>query len=264
MAKKNKNEDSSAGLILLVLILIGAVAYVYIYDQKKKAEENKPAVEKKEEPKYNEETYEKLYKQIKLEFNEENSFVKKEIAELDKEKTTLNFTDDLKIIYSMNNIYNNYLENDYTKRANVAKDYVYSGKYVKTSKLNNICNLFLGTKFTPKTVITNTEYYLYDQKTEAIYIYKRNFDSKINKVTHYAGSYDDEYIYIDEFVAYTNTTTNPALSYTYHINLLPIDITEKNITENLDIIDHFKYTFKYIEANNVFQLVKVEYIKPNE
>ena len=264
MAKKSKNEDSSIGLVILVLLLLGTAGYVYIYNQNHK-DDDKPVEEKKEEEvKYSEEDYKDLYEQIKLDLNDENvTIYKNDYTFTDTEKTPIKFTDDLKIVYSFTNMHNNYLENDNTKRANI-KDYVYTKKFVKAKNVNNISSLYFGIKPNHKTVITYDNYYLYDAKNEVYYIYKRNYKSNINKVTHYAGSYDDKYIYIDLYVAYTNTTTTPATSYTHHNNLLPIDITDKNITENLDIIDHYKYTFQFIESNQVYQLVKVEYIKPNE
>lgn len=264
MAKKSKNGDSSIGLILLVLLLLGTVAYVYIYDKNHK-DDDKPVVEqKKEEAKYSEDDYKNLYEQIKLNFNDENTTIfKNDFTFSETEKTSATLSDDLKIIYAFKNMHNNYIENDNTKRANI-NNYVFTNKKVRAKNINNISSLYFGVKPNHKTVYTYENYYLFDKKSETYYIYKRDYTSTINKVTHYEGSYDDKYIYIDEYVAYTNTKTEPAISYTHFNNLLPIDITKENILENLDIIDHFKYTFQYIESNKVFQLVKIEYIKPNE
>lgn len=64
MAKQVKNEDSSLGLIFLFLLLLGAVGYVYMYEKNKTDKNTTPKTEKKEELKYNEDDYKKIYNQM--------------------------------------------------------------------------------------------------------------------------------------------------------------------------------------------------------
>ena len=259
--KNKKNEDSSAGLILLILILLGSIGYVYMYDKKQKEDDNKPKTETKKE-KYSSEDYGIIYNQVKISLGSENKNIYTLLSQIET-VSALELPEDLKLLYSLINLKNDNLRSDTNKRANIG-EYVYSGYYVKEDTVTYLSKTLFGSECTNKTLTTYSTHYLYDAKQKVYYIYEKELKTNINKVSTYEGSYDDNYVYIDEFVAYTNTTPTPNTSYTYHNTLLPIDINEKNIKENLDIIDHFKYTFKYVESSKRYQLVKIEYIKPNE
>lgn len=265
MAKKKKKEDSNAGLFLLIILLLGGVGFLYYYDttNKKEREKANESVVKKEEKQYSDEEIEKIYRIVKLDLGYEGYKSNKEdISKIDGGISSSDISNELKIIYAMNNMNNSYINTDNTKRPNIG-NYVYSGKNIKATNVNTIINRYLNTTCSHTSVITNSTYYYYDKNDGLYYLYKRDYKTNIKKETYKEAEWDDEYIYIHEYMAYTDTSKDPMTSYTNHNNLLPIDITEKNITENLDIIDHFKYTFKYNSSLDSYQLLKIEYIKPS-
>ena len=257
---KNK-KDSNFGLFILILLLVLAVAFV-IYYKKGTSEKTEPA-KVEEEIKYTDEEINDYYSLAHLNYEYESSMTKEDITRLETGLTSDNFSDELKIAYGLKDQPQTNIGTEKITKPITDKDgYTYTGKYIRIDFVNEQINKILGpVKFTNKTVTFIDKRYVYDAKLNVYRIYEKKYTPNISKVTHITSDWDDLNIYITEYVAYTKINDKPQTSYTRHNNLLPINITDKNITENLDIIDKYKYTFHYNVNVNKFFLTKIEYVK---
>ena len=251
-----KNIKNNLGLFILFLILMGIIGFIYIKNNNKK-----PVPVKKEEISYTEKEIENIYNLIDLSFEEESSLSNDELLSLDKGMTKDKLFDEYILAIAISNI-----DIKKYRKENLAKDivdnegYVYKGIYIEEGKINVRANeIFKDIKFNHKTVKFVNKKYVYDASRKIYRVYEKAYKPTIDKVTYIESSWDNEYIYITEYVAYTRLNSNPQTSYTRHNNMLPINITDTNIIENLDIIDKYKYTFKVEDKN--YYLEKIEYVK---
>lgn len=252
--KKIKNN---LGLFFLFLVLIGAIIFVFNYENKSKKE----YVKKEEEITYTEEEIKNIYALVNLSFEEESVITKEEITLLDKGLTKDELSDEYILVLAINNTKNNrYKKENITSDITDSEGYVYRGIYIEASKIRvQVNELFGNIQYNDKTLKFVNKKYVYDANKKIYRVYDKVYNPYIDKVTYIESSWDKEYIYITEYVAYTKTNINPETSFTRHNNLLPINITDINIIENLDIIDKYKYTFKV--DNDKYYLEKIEYIK---
>ena len=176
----------------------------------------------------------------------------------------LNFSDELKITYGLKEQpVANIGTEKISKPVTDSDGYTYNGKYIKASAVQGKIKSIFGSnvEYTNKSVTYVDKKYVYDSKALVYRIYEKKYNKQIDKITYITSTWDDDNIYITEYVAYTKILTDPQTSFTRHNKLLPINITSTNIEENLDIIDKYKYTFTYNEAVKTYNLTKIEYIK---
>ena len=260
---KNKN-DSNFGFIVLLIFLIGSIGFVFLYMYMNN-NKPKPKAEVVEEEKHSKSEIENLYGYVKFTFEDDYSLTNEDLKYLESEFTKENFSDSFKVYLGIKSITSDYISKINTKSITDKNGYVYSGKYIKSSLVKSQINRIIGNvEYKDTTIVLPNIKYVYNQSTNNYDIYEKNYTANINKFTHIESNYDDDNIYITEYFAYTNTSVNPNLSYTRHTKLLPINITNENITENLDIIDSYKYTFSYDKESDSYKLNKIEYIKVNE
>ncbi len=256
-----KKKDSNFGLLALILLLVIAVGFVIYYKTETKKPTKAPKVE--EQPKYTDEDINNYYALAHLSYEYESAMTKYDLQALETGLESKNFSEELKISYGLKDQPETNIGMEKITKPVIDKDgYTYNGKYIKYSFVKNqINNIFGPVSFTNKTITFVDKRYVYDPKLNIYRIYEKKVKPNISKVTHITGDWDDLNIYITEYVAYTKINDKPQTSYTRHNNLLPINITEKNITENLDIIDKYKYTFHYNVNVKKFFLTKIEYVK---
>lgn len=260
---KNK-RDNNLGIVVLLIILIGSVAFVLLYIHMNN-NTSKPKPKEVEEEKISKSQIEDLYDYVKFSFEDDYSLTKEDLNSFDIGLTSNNFSDSLKVYLGIKSITNDYISKINTKSVTDKDGYTYNGKYIKASLVKNQINRIMGNvEYKDTTIVLPNIKYVYNQSSNNYDIYEKTYISKITKITHIESDYDDDNIYITEYSAYTNTSVNPNLSYTRHNKLLPINITNENIIENLDIIDSYKYTFSYDKENDTYKLSKIEYIKVNE
>lgn len=256
-----KTKESNLGLLMLILLLVLAIIFVIYYKKKKDKPVEPPKVEEK--AKYTQEEINNYYTLARLNYEYESAMTKADLQALETGLDSKNFSDELKISYGLKGQPENHIGKEKISKATTDKDgYTYTGKYIKSDFVKEQVNNILGpVSFNDKTITFVDKRYVYDTKLKIYRLYEKKNQSNISKVTHITSDWDDLNIYITEYVAYTKINDKPQTSYTRHNNLLPINITEKNITENLDIIDKYKYTFHYNVNVKKYFLTKIEYIK---
>lgn len=258
-----KEEKNNFGILILGIALVFVVFGVFIYYKNYK--DNLPVKkEEKEKIEHKKEFIGELYNNIK--FTYENDIV---ISTLDLDKmkkgyTVSEFSEDLIISYGLIHLEENDIGHEANYRPVADKDgYRYTGTYVKASLVKGHVNHVLGSGITynDKTVTFRNVRYYYDARLKIYRIYKNNYNKTIDKITYYTADWDEENIYITEYSAYTYKTDTRYNSFTRYENILPIGITDKNIEENLDLVDKYKYTFKFNKGTDNYYLNKIEYIK---
>lgn len=260
---KNK-KDSNLGIVILLVALICSIAFVFIYMYMNN-KPTKPKPKAIEEEKHSKAEIEDLYNYVKFSFEDDYSLSKEDLQYLENELSKENFSDSYKVYLGIKSITNDYISKINTKSITDKDGYVYSGKYIKSSLVKSQINRIIGNiDYKDTTIILPNIKYVYNESTNNYDIYEKTYSPKITKVTYFESNYDDDNIYITEYFAYTNISVNPNLSYTRHNKLLPINITNDNIIENLDIIDSYKYTFTYDKESDLYKINKIEYIKVNE
>lgn len=255
-----KKKESNFGLIVLVLILLGAVGYVYYYNNSNKSTPTTSNTTKKEEePKVSEDVINELYNIIKSDYNSSNAYTKQDLTQMEQGLSYDKFSDELKIYYSIKNIPEENITKKNVKVNNQVNGYTFSGKVIDENIVANQIKL-LNNDLTlnHKTLTLVDRMYLYDAKQKCYLIYEKKVKPTIVKVNYMESESTDNEVYIYVYSAYTR---NNNTSFTRHNNLLPINITEKNIVENLDIIDKYKYTFKLDASVNKYYLTDIKYIK---
>lgn len=259
-----KKKESNYGIIVLLIMLMGAVGFVFWYEYQK----NKPVKveEKKEETiEHTDEEIKELYENVKMTYEQEYSITKQDLELLETGLTREQFSNELKVAYGIKNIPEEYISKTNTKTITDKDGYVYSGKYIRTDRVKTQLSRIIGpVEYTDTTIVLPNVKYVYSKDIDGYQIYEKEYKPNIEKVTYIESEWDKDNIYITEYVAYTNISVTPNISYTRHNKLLPINITEKNIVENLDIIDAYKYTFSYNENVSKYFLVKIEYINTSE
>ncbi len=262
--KEKEKKDSNYGILVLFLILIGALCFFFYYQivNKQNDEEEK---EEQASRVITDEEMQQFIDYIHLTYEEESVMTKEDIEGMEEGLKVANFSNKLKISYGIKN----HDKKDYGTEDNYvnkpikdASGYVYSGKYIKASFVQDQLDHITGPmKYTNETINLPNIKYIYVSNLDAYRLYEKEVTNPL-KVTYYSSKYDDDHIYITEYVAYTvEDNEGFKTSYTRHQELLPIGITEGNIEENLDLVDKYLYTFDYNVNVNRYFLSEIKYLK---
>lgn len=257
-----KNERQDLGIKVLfgaIVVLLAFFFYYYLVINKFEVKHKE-----KEVVTYSDEEIKELYNKVKLNLYEEYPLVNSDYQVMDKGLSMDNITNNLILTYGLKLYDRGKVFQEKNARKIVDKEgYVYTGSYISTSYIKNaIDSLLVGVKVKYVTMKFPNIKYVYDEAGKKYRIYEKTFKYKdIEKHTYMTSTYDDTHIYITEYVAYTKLNSVQDTSYTRHNNLLPINITDDNITENLDIIDKYKYTFTYNENVGKFFLSNIDYLE---
>ena len=259
-----KKKESNFGLIVLILILSGAVLFVYYYSNNdlNSNEEPKTPVKKEEKTKYSQEEINALYDLVKSDFNSTPAYTKQDISLMENGLTYDKFSDELKIYYAIKNMPSENITSEKVDAKQELNGYKFTGKIIKEEYVSNQIKLInKELSINHKNLTLVDKLYYYDNKLKCYLIYEKKNNPTVEKINYMESESNGDEIYIYIYSAYTYT--NKKTSYTRHNNLLPINITNKNIVENLDIIDKYKYTFKKDTSVDKFYLTKIEYVKQN-
>lgn len=265
MAKKKeqvKKKDSDIQLLALITILaLVFAAYYYINN-------NKTEIEKKieEEITHTEEEINALYESAYLPFEYDYYLNKEDVSKIDEGLDSDDITNNMFLLYGLKSAPQDKMIYEGGAAQTVDKEgYKYTGIYIKATYIQvELNNIFGVAKYNNQSIKTLEYKYIYDAKNNLYRIYQKDYVPKIEKVTHIDYDWDDDNIYVYEYVAYTRLTGAQQTSYTRHNKLLPINITEDNILENLDIIDKYKYTFAYNKNVKKYLLSEIKYMGPVE
>lgn len=265
MAKKKeqiKKKDSDVQLLIIITILaLCFAAYYYINN-------NKKIIEKKKETEitHTEEEINDLYSKAYLPFEYDYFLNKEDISKMDEGLISDDVTNNMFLLYGLKSAPKDKMIYEGGAAQTVDKEgYKYTNTYIKATYIQvELNNIFGVAKYNNKSLKTLDHKYIYDSKNNLYRIYEKQYVPNIEKVTHIEYDYDESNIYIYEYVAYTRLTGAQQTSYTRHNKLLPINITEENITENLDIIDKYKYTFSFNKNVKKYLLSEIQYMGPVE
>lgn len=265
MAKKKeqvKKKDSDIQLLTIIIILALTFAgYYYLKNNKKEVE--KP---NEEELTHTEEEINELYESAYLPFEYDYYLNKEDVAKIDEGLVSDDITNNMFLLYGLKSAPQDKMIYEGGATQTTDKEgYKYTGIYIKATYIQvELNNIFGVAKYNNQSIKTLEYKYVYDAKNNLYRIYQKEYVPKIEKVTHIEYDWDIDNIYIYEYVAYTKLTGAQQTSYTRHNNLLPINITEDNILENLDIIDKYKYTFAYNKNVKKYLLSEIKYMGPVE
>ncbi len=259
-----KKREHNYGLLVLAFLLVSAVIFFINYEKQL----NKPVKkeELKEKVTHTDEEIKSLYDSVNLTYSEDQVMTSNDLKSLESVLQVKDFSNQLRIIYGLKNQpkKNFGTEGNYTgNNAVVDKDgYKYSGKYIKASFVKDRLQHVLGPiTYTDQSITLPTIKYVYSKNMDIYRLFVKEIKDIPQKVTYIESSYDDNNIYITEYMAYTRVIDGFKTSYTRHTKLLPIGITNKNITENLDLIDRYQYKFTYNKDVKKYFLASITYLK---
>jgi hypothetical protein len=253
-----KKKDSNWGIIIFVLALIGALGYVYYY---KVVVTRVPEILTPDQMiNHSDDEIKELYNKVKLTYSEEFSVTKDDLENLDEELTLKNASSNLLVYWGIRQVPNK----EYGEEPVVLKSgaYTYNGRYIKAATIKTYLMRNFGINtFTNTNINTGKIRYIYNAGRDIYQLYElEEYEEPVKKIIYTKYDWDESNIYVYEYSAYTKEVDDVKTSYTKHNQLLPIGITDKNITENLDIIDEYKYTFSLNENVNKYFLSKIEYV----
>ena len=249
--KRKDKKDNNIGLIILLIILMGAVGFVLYYNETIKSKNNKPEKSLEEKVEDDENEINSYYSLLKLNYEFETGIPNTDFVAMESDFSISNVSDEFKIIYGLKDQPAANIGTENISKPVVDNDgYIYNGKYIRASAVQGKIKSLFGSNiaYNNKTVTCVDKKYVYDSKALVYRIYEKKYSKQIDKVSYITSDWDKNNIYITEYVAYTKILSVPQTSFTRHNKLLPININDNNIKENLDIIDKYKYTFTYNEA----------------
>lgn len=256
-----KKDNTIVYLALLLLAVVGFVSYYYMTQKDEVTEEEEEVFTISDKELQN------FYNKIKFDYSEELVFTASDLEKKDNILIQKEMSSNYAIYLGMRNPDEDKigLDTNYNEaKPQIDKEgYKYTGKYIKSVYVKENAERILGPilKFNNVNIKTLHNKYTYNAKNDVYYIWEREYESPITKVSYAEYAYDEKNIYITEYVAYTKENNGYKESYTRHNPLLAIAITEKNKTENLDLMDAYKYTFTLNENVNKYFLSKIEYVK---
>ena len=253
-----KKKESNWGLVVFILVIVGAIGFIYYY---KLVITRIPEILTADQKiNYTDEELKGYYDRVKLTYSEELIFAKEDIEAIKEELLLDKISSNMRIYYGLRLVD----EEEYGQETltHSVDGYKYTGKYIKSSSIKNSLMRNFGINTFNNTTIFAGKYRYYYTSSRNIYrIYeKEDYKEPVTKLTKVEYDWDEDNIYIIEYSAYTTEKNGVKMSYTKHNPILPIVITNKNIEENLDIIDKYKYTFALNPNVKKFFLSKIEYI----
>ena len=253
-----KKKESNTVLILFLLAIFATVGYIYYY---KVVITRVPEIVTPDELiTHTDEELKTLYDKIKMTYSEELVLTNDDITNLKTVLTNRKVSSNILIFYGIRQV----PQNEYGEEPVTIKNgnYTYRGRYIKSSIIKTHLMRHFGiNNFTNTTINAGKIIYVYDKTRDVYCLYENEkYVEPVTKVSYVKYDWDEKNIYVIEYSAYTKEEDGVKTSYTRHNQQLPIGITEKNIIENLDIIDEYKYTFTLNENVKKYFFNQVEYI----
>ena len=253
-----KKKESNWGLVVFILVIAGAIGFVYYY---KLVITRIPEILTADQKiSYTDEELKEYYERVKLTYDEELIFTNEDIETIKGEFLLDKFSSNMRIYYGLRLV----PEDEYGQETitHSVNGYTYTGRYIKSSNVKSSLMRNFGINTFNNTTIFAGKYRYYYNSSRNIYrIYENeNYEPPVKKFTKVEYEWDEDNIYIIEYSAYTTEKDGVKMSYTKHNPILPIVITEKNIEENLDIIDKYRYVYTLNPNVKKFFISKIEYV----